>query len=336
MKQKSQKQPKRNFIQEFKNSPPDVRKEKVRKFFFGSKESDGFCKLFVVYALLICIGFVYLYPLFYMISSSFMDLEDLLDTSVSWIPSKLNFENYINAAKSMSFWNAFFKSVVIAGVPTIINVIVCAFVGYGFARFEFRGKYLFMGILIFSYILPSVITMMPTYVLYNNLGLVGHLTSFIIPSLLGQGLNCQIFILIFYQFFRQVPKVLIEAGQVDGAGYLKSFLRISLPSAAPAILTVFLFSIVWYWNESYLTQMYVTGIYANQSIWTTLVIELKKFNDNYGTATAGTGTSGVTQSNNESIQMAATMLSILPVLIMYFILQRQFVESIDNAGITGE
>jgi len=335
MKQKSQK-PKRNFIQEFKNSPPDVKREKVRKFFMGSKESDGFCKLFVVYALLICIGFVYLYPILYMISNSFMDLEDLLDTSVTWIPSKLNIENYKNAAKSMEFWASFLKSVVIAGVPTIINVIMCAVIGYGFARFEFRGKYIFMGLLIFSYILPSVITMMPTYTLYSNLKMTGHLTSFVLPSLLGQGLNCQIFILIFWQFFRQVPKVLIEAGQVDGAGYLRSFLRISLPSAAPAILTVFLFSIVWYWNESYLTQMYVTGRFSGTDLWTTLIIELKSFDTNYQSAQSTGGTSGVTQSNNESIRMAATMLSILPMLIMYFVLQRQFVESIDNAGITGE
>lgn len=337
MKQKQSKPPKRNFIQEFKNSPPDVKKEKVRKFFMGSKESDGFCKLFIIYALLICIGFVYLYPLLYMISNSFMDMEDLLDTSVNWIPSKLNLENYRNASKSMEFWNSFLKSVVIAGVPTVINVIVCACVGYGFARFEFRGKYLCMGILIFSYILPSVVTMMPTYVLYSKFGLIGHLTSFILPSIFGQGLNCQLFILIFWQFFRQVPKVLIEAGQVDGAGYLKSFVRISLPSAAPAILTVFLFSIVWYWNESYLTQMYVVGYFQKQDLWTSLMVELKSFNENYGSAAMGaSGTSGVTQSNNESIRFAATMLSILPVMIMYFVLQRQFVESIDNAGITGE
>lgn len=335
MKQKQPKPKKLNFIQELKNSPPDVRKEKVRKFFMGSKESDGFCKLFVIYALLICIGFVYLYPLLYMISNSFMDMEDLLDTSVNWIPSKLNLENYLNAAKSMDFWSSFLKSVVIAGVPTIINVIVCAFVGYGFARFEFRGKYFFMGLLIFSYILPNVVTMMPTYVLYSKFGLIGHLTSFVLPSVLGQGLNSQIFILIFFQFFRQVPKVLIEAGQVDGAGYLKSFLRISLPSAAPAILTVFLFSIVWYWNESYLTQMYVVGYFSADNLWTTLVVELKGFNDNYSAAMAQS-TSGITQSNNESIRFAATMLSILPVMIMYFILQKQFVESIDNAGITGE
>lgn len=334
MKQKSQK-PKRNFIQEFKNSPPDVKKEKVRKFFMGSKESDGFCKLFVVYLLLICIGFVYLYPMLYMISNSFMDMEDLLDTSVNWIPSKLNLDNYRIAARNMDYWNSFLKSVVIAGIPTIINVVMCAIIGYGFARFEFRGKYVFMGILIFSYILPNVITMMPTYVLYSDLGMTGHLTAFILPAVLGQGLNCQIFILIFWQFFRQVPKVLIEAGQVDGAGYMRSFLRISLPSAAPAILTVFLFSVVWYWNEAYLTQMYVSGMFSGGDMWTTLIIQLKSFDTNYS-AQASQNTSGVVQSNNESIRLAATMLSILPVLIMYFVLQRQFVESIDNAGITGE
>ena len=150
---------------------------------------------------------------------------------------------------------------------------------------------------------------------------------------MAQGINAPIFILIFFQFFRQVPKVLIEAAQIDGAGYFKSFIRISLPSAAPAILTVFLFSFVWYWNESYLTQMYVSGI-MTESGWTSLVIQLDKFASNYSQY-AQTAQSGAT-SLNESISMAGTMLSILPVLIMYFVLQRYFVESIDRAGITGE
>ena len=142
-----------------------------------------------------------------------------------------------------------------------------------------------------------------------------------------------VYILIFYQFFRQVPKVLIEAAQIDGAGYLKSFLKISLPSAAPALITVSLFSFVWYWNESYLTEMYVHGV-MKESGWTTLVIQLDKFAANYSEYAQ---TSGSMATNlNESISMAGTMLSILPLLLMYFILQRYFVESIDRTGITGE
>lgn len=311
----------------------DINKDKVRKFLMGSKEKEGFLKMFFIYALLICIGFIYLYPIIYMVSSSFMSLEDLLDSSINWIPSSVNISNYIQAAKSMDFWKSLGQSILIAGIPTLCNLLSCSLIGYGLARFEFPGKKVVLGIIIFSFILPSQITMIPTYVLYSNMGILGTLWSFVLPALLGMGINAPIFILIFWQFFRQVPKVLIEAAQIDGAGYFKSFVRISLPSAVPAIITVALFSFVWYWNESYLTEMYVHGVMTSSG-WTTLVIQLDNFASNYSSY-ATTATNAAT-SLNESISMAGTMLSILPLLLMYFVLQRYFVESIDRTGITGE
>ncbi len=311
----------------------DVEKDKIKKVCMGSREKEVFLKQFVVYALLICIGFIYLYPILYMLSSSLMTLDDLLDTSINWIPSSLNLKNYAQAGSSMNFWPVLGLSIIVAGFPTLLNVLSCSIVGYGLARFEFPGKKIMMGIIIFTFILPSQVTMIPTYVLYSNLKILSTLWAFIVPSLLAQGINASIFILIFYQFFKQVPKVLIEAAQIDGAGYFKSFIRISLPSAAPAILTVFLFSFVWYWNNSYLTRMYVSGV-MTQSKWTTLVVQLQKFAANYNTYAQTESSGAVTL--NESISMAGTMLSILPILLMYFVLQRYFVESIDRVGITGE
>ena len=299
---------------------------------FGSKEKEGAGKQIVVYGLLLCIGFVYLYPILYMFSYSFMNRDDLLDSSVKWIPSTLYLQNYIDAAKSMSFWSSLLKGILIAGLPTLCNVLICMLVGYGFARFEFKGKKILMALLIFSYILPSQVTMIPTYVLYNDTGILGTIWAFVLPAVFGNGLNAPIFILIFYQFFKQVPKVLIEAAQIDGAGYLKSFIKIAVPSAAPAILTVFLFSFVWYWNESYLTELYVQGL-STKSIWVNLVVQLKNFDASFNTL-ATTGDTAT--SLNESVRMAATALSILPLLIMYFFLQKYFVESIDRTGITGE
>lgn len=286
----------------------------------------------MVYGLLICIGFVYLYPMLYMFSTSFMNRDDLLDTSVKWLPSTLYIQNYLDAAKSMNFWETFYKGIIIAGLPTICNVMICMFIGYGFARYDFKGKKIMMGILIFSYILPSQVTMIPTYVLYNNMGILGTLWTFLLPAIFGNGLNAPIFILIFYQFFRQVPKVLMEAASIDGAGHFKSFFKIAIPSAVPAIITVVLFSFVWYWNESYLTELYVQGL-TTKSNWTNLVIQLKNFESTFQTK-ASVG--AMATNLNESVKMAATALSILPLLITYFVLQRHFVESIDRAGITGE
>lgn len=299
----------------------------------GTKDKEGFLKQLIVYALLICIGFIYLYPILHMISSSLMTLDDLLDTSIRWIPSSFNTDNFKQAATSMNFWTALWQSVVIAGVPTICNLVSCSIIGYGLARFDFPGKKIVMGIIILSFVLPSQITMIPTYVLYSNLGILNSIWAFVLPALFGQGFNAPIFILIFWQFFRQIPKVLIEASRIDGAGHLKSFFKVALPSAAPAYITVALFSFVWYWNESYLTELYVHGVYG-KSDWTTLVVQLDNFATNYSSYQQ-TATAGATNLN-ESISMAGTLLSILPVMILYFILQRYFVESIDRAGITGE
>jgi multiple sugar transport system permease protein len=310
-----------------------ISKEKVRKFLLGSKEKQGFLKVVFIYALLICIGFIYLKPILQMISNSFMTLDDLLDSSINWIPSSFNLNNFAQAAKSMDFWTSLGQSIIIAGVPTLCNLLSCSLIGYGLARFEFPCKKVVLGIIIFTFILPSQVTMIPTYVLYSNMGILGTIWSFVLPALLGMGINAPIFILIFWQFFRQVPKVLIEAAQIDGAGYFKSFFVISLPSAAPAFITVSLFSFVWYWNESYLTEMYVSGVKI-KSGWTSLVIQLDNFATNYSTY-ASTSSSSAT-SLNESINMAGTLLSILPLLLMYFVLQRYFVESIDRTGITGE
>ena len=299
----------------------------------GSKDREGFLKQFVIYALLICIGFIYVYPILHMVSASMMNLDDLLDSSIKWLPSSLNFSNYAQAAKSMNFWTALWQSVFLAGVPTICNLISCSVIGYGLARFDFPGKMVVMGIIILSFVLPSQITMIPTYVLFSNLKILNTPWAFILPALFGQGFNAPIFILIFWQFFRQIPKVLIEASKIDGAGNFKAFFQVALPSAAPAFITVSLFSFVWYWNESYLTNLYVHGVYGASS-WTTLVIQLDNFASNFNSYQQTAASSAT--NLNESINMAGTMLSILPLMLLYFVLQRHFVESIDRTGITGE
>ena len=311
-----------------------IDKYTVKRWIFGSKDTQGAGKLAVIYGLLICIGFVYLYPLLYMIAKSLMQRADLLDSSVNWIPSTLYVKNYVDAFTSMDFVRTLWQSVVVAGLPTLLNMVMCAVIGYGFARYEFPLKKVMLGILIFSFIIPPQITMMPNYLLYNDLHILDSIKAFLLPAFLGQGIKAQLYILIFFQFFRQIPQALIEAAKIDGCGHFKTFFKIAVPSATPAILVVFLFSIVWYWNESYLTQLYVCGVLGD-SYWNTLMVALKGFNDSYSQA-GGSVTGEAMGSLNEGIKMAATMLSILPVLLLYFVLQKQFVESVDRTGITGE
>ncbi|WP_067843699.1 carbohydrate ABC transporter permease [Amphibacillus sediminis] len=304
---------------------------KAHHFLFGFNERKGLFLTFIIYLLLLGIGFVYLYPILYMFITSIKSLNDLLDMAINWIPSSVYLDNYRQAYTVLNLRPALLGSMQIALFPTLLQVAISSIVGYGFARFSFPFKKLWFGLMIFSFIIPPQILMMPTYRLFSDLGLTGSLSAFTIPALLGQGLNSTIFILIFYQFFKQTPKSLYEAAEVDGANQLVSFFKIAVPMAVPAFIVAFLFSFVWYWNETYLTTLYLT---SSSTDITTILIQLQQFESNYETLypVAEAGPNRI----NEGIKMAGTVISILPLLIIYFFLQRYFVESVDNTGITGE
>lgn len=312
-------------------------KDKLRKIFMGSKDQRGLLSTVGIYVILISIGFIFLYPLLRMISTSLMSYSDLMDSSTMWIPNPLEGKNYAVAVKAMSFWNSLLKSIVVALVPSVIQVAMCAVIGYGFAMFNFKGRFLLMGYMIFTFILPPALTTFETFTMYNNYGWVGNLLGFVFPAVLGQGYKAPLFILICWQFFRQVPQSLTEAARIDGAGYFKQFFRISIPSATGALVTVFLFSFVWYWNDDYMNNLIINGRGHSESGLTTLVLKLDAFSENYSSnVSASMGEASSAATENTAYRMAGTCLAILPLVLMYFILQRQFVESIDRAGITGE
>lgn len=318
-----------------KQQKKDMLYSKIRKSIWGTRENNGILTQSMIYILLICIGFVYLYPMIYMFITSVMSLEDLLDTSSKWIPSGIYIKNYMDAFRVMNFKKAFIDSFLIAFIPSACQVVICSFAGYGFARYNFKGKKLLMAIMILTFVIPPQIIMMPTYLLYSDLKLIGSLKSLVYPALLGQGFKSAIFILIYYQFYRQIPTSLIEAAQIDGAGHIKTYFLIAIRSAIPAIIVVFLFSFVWYWNETYLTGLYLgnSGIGAKNTM-TTLLLELKQFEASY------TKMYPVTENSpdklNEAIKMAGTIIATAPLLILGFVLQRHITESVDTSGITGE
>lgn len=311
-------------------------REKFHKIMFGTKDDMGLLKKIVVYVILTCVGFVFVYPLLKVLSMSFMSLADLLDSSVNWIPSKLSFDNYKMTMKAMNYWKSLKDSVIISGLPTICQVVSCSIVGYGLARYDFKGKKLIFGLIIFSFVLPSSLTLTTQYQFYNSLGWVGTLKTFIIPAILANGFKSQLFILICWSFFKQIPPVLNEAASIDGAGHFKSFFKIALPSASGALIVVLIFSFVWYWNEQYLSQLYLYSKGVTNATYTPLINQLSIFDNVFQTTYANAG--GLTSSAtiNDAYRMGATILTILPLLIIYAILQKQFVESVDRAGITGE
>ena len=310
-------------------------KERFKKILLGTKDDVGLLKKIVIYGILTCVGFMFLSPIVKVLATSLMSLPDLLDSAVNWIPSSLNWDNYKNAASAMDYWKALRDSFVISFFPTVIQVVMCSFIGYGLARYDFKMKKILFAFVIISFVLPQQIMMLPIYETYAKLKMTGSIATFIIPTIFGQGLNAPIFILIAWSFFKQIPTALMEAAQIDGAGHVKQFFKIAIPSATGALIVIFLFSFVWYWNEDYLTKLYLYSGTPSYT-FTPVINQLGIFDSVYDQATTSAQTDITVSNVNTSIRMAATMLSIVPLLIIYFVLQKQFVESVDRAGITGE
>ena len=282
--------------------------------------------LAAVYAVLIGVGFVYLYPIRYMLVNGFFSREDLLDPSVIWIPTEISFDNFAAAFNTLDFFRSFFNSVLLSAVPALLQTAVTAVVGFGLARFKFPLKRLLIILIISTFLLPAQIMMVPRYVLFDSMNITETIWAQYLPAMFGQGIKSAIFILVFYQYFSSYPKALDEAAGLDGAGKIKTFLLVALPMATGAIVLSLLFSFVWYWNETYQSNLLFGSAIQ------TLPLKLQSFTAQYEAIYGGNADSTI----NESISLAGTLLSIIPVIILYICLQKQFVESIERSGITGE
>lgn len=301
----------------------------ARGFLFGTRSRRGLVPTAILYALLITIGFVYLYPLLFMFATSIKSPSDLLNPMVQWVPTELFLGNYEKAFRVLNYPRALLASIFVSVVPSVLQTFVASLVGYGLARYRFRGKSLVLLLILATFIIPPQNTVIPQMLTYRNLRLLGNPLALILPAMLGQGYRSAIFILIFYQFFLSLPKVLEESARLDGASDLRIFFTIAMPGALPAYIVSLVFSIVWYWNETFLTSIFLEGGV------TTLPMQLSRFAQAYENLYPP-GIVNIFDRLNEAVKMSGTFLNILPLLIMYFILQRWFVESVERTGITGE
>lgn len=299
---------------------------KTRKILLGKHFSDGLIFKVLVYFLLVVIGFVFVYPILVMLSYSLMSLEDLINPMVSQVPSSFYFTNYVDAFRALDYINVFIQSLVVTLLPALIQTFVASLIGYGFARFEFPLKKLWLALVVIVYMIPPQVYMIPRFVLFNDLGLLNNVGAILVPATFGQGLNSSIFILIFYQFYKMIPKALDEAAQIDGASRFFIYFKIAIPLSIPSFITSFLFSFVWQWNETYQTFIFLGDG------WQTLQTRLAIF----VSAAQGNQVTIIESAQNEAQAMAGNLLIIIPMLIVYFILQRHFIEGIDKSGITGE
>lgn len=306
-----------------------INKDRIISFFLGSRTSYGLVFNILLYSLMITIGFVYLYPLLFMFVTSLKSMSDLLNPTVQWIPTELYLGNYTKALKVLDYPKTLTASIMISVIPSVIQTLICSLVGYGLARYKFWGKNVLFALILATFIIPAQNTFIPQMLIYRDLGLLGNIASLILPALLGQGFKSAIFILIFYQTFISLPKVLEEAARLDGASDLKIFVQIAVPAAIPAYIISLIFSIVWYWNETFLTSIYLEGGIQ------TLPMQLAKFVQAYESLYPP-GVVNIFDRLNEAVKLSGTFLNILPLLIMYFVLQKWFVESVERSGITGE
>ena len=292
-------------------------------------------RFFLIFGL----SFIIVYPLLYMLSVSFREPSELFDPTVVWIPKSFTLENIRYVLEVIDYPKAVGKTLSIALSCSLVQTLTCAIAGYGFARFRFRGRGLLFTLALFTLIVPPQTITMPLYINYvdftawtaelsggSGIPMLDTILPLFLPALFGQGVKSAIFILVFYQYFSSYPKALDEAAEIDGAGKVRLFLKIALPMASGAVVLSLLFSFVWYWNETYQSNIMFGSVIQ------TLPLRLQSFTLQYE-AIYGADAAG---SISESVVLAGTVLSVLPILLLYVLLQRQFVESIEQAGITGE
>ena len=319
-------------INKIHGGPVKINKKKVKKIMLGMNFTDGLIYKIFIYAFLIVVSFIFLYPMIYMIFTSLKPQMDLADSASGLLPSSLFFKNYSEAFRELGYFKALYKSIIVSMLPTLFNVIIGCLTAYGFARFNFPLKKFWFAIMITTYIVPTALISIPRYAWYAKLKLLGSILTYILPASLGQGLCFALYFMILYSTFRRLPVQLEESARIDGANNLQIFFRIALPLVVPSIITVLLFSFVWYWNDSQTASMYLNIVKVGQSAprWVTLPIALQ----NYQNSLLDRGEREILLY--QGVKMAAVFLSILPLLINYFVLQRFFVEGIEKSGIAGE
>lgn len=303
--------------------------------------------------------FVILYPLIYMLSTAFRPSAQMTDPSVIWLPKSFTLNNIKDVWGIMDFGPTLLNTVLLNLVCSLLSVVVCAVTGYGFARFNFKGKGILFAIVLMQIIVPPQITVIPLYLQWAffkcaglvkmvasagastflginikwsddhtqaYISLIDHSIVMYAPAIFANGIKSGLYILIFRQFFKGLPKELEDAAYLDGCGPFKTFIRIMVPNAASSFLTVFLFAIVWYWNDYYVSSTFFinnhTVALALQKLSSTLDAQL------FNNAQVGTRKKIVWLESG-------CLLTIAPILVMYCFLQNHFTEGLERSGLVG-
>lgn len=272
----------------------------------------------IIYHVFVCgFGLVMLYPLFWMFMSSFKETNTIFTTAGQLIPDEFVFENYVNGWKGFagtSFAVFFKNSLFITIISTLGTLVSSALVAYGLSRCQFRGKKILFAAMLASMMLPGQILMVPQYLWYQKLGWVGSFFPLIVPYCFAiQGF----FVYLMMNFIDGIPRDLDEAAKIDGCSYYGIFGRIILPLMVPSLITGGIFSFMWRWDDFMSALLYISTA-AKYPV----SLALKLFAD-------------PGSSSDYGAMFAMATLSLVPIVLIFFIFQRYLVDGIASTGLKG-
>jgi multiple sugar transport system permease protein len=283
----------------------------------GSLRQRKFQGAIILYATMIGLGFIFMFPFFWTVSSSLKEPWELYTFPPTWFPAELQWQNYTRVLEKVPFMMWALNSVIVVVLSTVGTVLSASIVAYSFARFRYRGREIIFLITLATMMLPAQVTLIPQFILFYKLGWINTLLPLWIPSWFGGGAFA---IFLFRQFIMSLPRELDEAAIIDGASYPRIFWSILLPLCKPVLATVAVISFIAGWND-FVSPL----IYLNSPDKFTLAVGLNYFK-------------GVPETSGlplEHLLMAASVMVILPVLIIFFAAQRYFVQGIVLSGIKG-
>jgi multiple sugar transport system permease protein len=297
------------------------------RFFIGKEADKGMLFRVFIYMILIDTAYIYLRPMFYMFVTMGKSPSDIMNPAVTWVPTSIDFSHMLNAWSGLKYTKSIVVSLEISLAASLLQVFFCAVAGYAFGRLTFPFKRTMLLLLLFCFIMPPQLTILPLMLMYTKIGFLNTIWPILLPTLFGHGLKGALFVIIFRQFFLTQPKELEEAAKIDGASVFRVFYKVMLPLAKPAVLVVFLFSFVWHWNDSYFP-----GMFMPRAEIPPLALGTNQLNS-YLTSLSDNPIAGADVLFPEPIRMSAFFLIILPPLLLYLYAQKWFVESVERTGL---
>jgi multiple sugar transport system permease protein len=267
----------------------------------------------ITYILLIAVSLLMLFPFLWLVSSSLKSQLEIFEYPPQWFPYPLQWQNYVDALTFRPFGLYLRNSLIIATLNVIAVVFTSSLCAYGFARIRFWGREFWFGIVIATLLLPSIVTLVPQFIIFSRLGWVNTILPLTVPLFFGGG-AFNIFLL--RQFFRTIPEELADAARIDGCSEFGIYWRIMLPLSKPALITVGIFTFLAAWND-----LIGPLIYLRTPETYTVAIGLAQFRGAMVT--------------RWDLQMAAAAVMIFPVILLFFFAQRYFIKGIVMTGLKG-